>query len=123
MRRLPPMFTLTDTLFPYTTLFRSESVQVVEQPRPGRGREAAHRHHAQMRIAQHRRKPAGQRAVGQQRIEVKRMLRHGHVITPRGDGGVQIGKRFAVVEPGRSEEQTSELQSLMRNSYAVFCLK
>src|SRR3546814_10160805 len=36
-------------------------------------------------------------------------------------GGVEIG--FARAEPDRSEEHTSELQSLMRTSYAVFCLK
>ena len=86
----------------------AESVQVIEQPRPGRGREAAHRGHAQVRIAQHRRQPAGQRAVGQQRIEVERMFWHGHAITPRGDGGVQVGQRLAVVEPGNLRHHAVE---------------
>src|SRR3546814_8501890 len=71
MIRRPPRSTRTDTLFPYTTLFRSKSGEL-------------------------------------------RARRHAF-------GTVQIACRF--LANTRSEEHTSELQSLMRISYAVFCLK
>src|SRR3546814_3398206 len=48
--------------------------------------------------------------------------RHVQVRHHDGAGAGQAG-RHEGLEPGRSEEHTSELQSLMRNSYAVFCLK
>src|SRR3546814_2439950 len=89
MIRRPPRSTRTDTLFPYTTLFRSDH---------RRGRIGG-RHHVQQdgrfgAEGTHHRNPPGKLAT-QQVAE--------HV--------------------GRSEEHTSELQSLMRISYAVFCLK
>src|SRR3546814_8213177 len=89
MIRLPPRSTRTDTLFPYTTLFRSV-VEHVAQVRA----EAAHRLAAQVRGCSD----------------------HGH------DAGAvtQVLRGFP---SSRSEEHTSELQSLMRISYAVFCLK
>src|SRR3546814_10099651 len=99
MIRRPPRSTRTDTLFPYTTLFRSRAgfinPHVQRQPLvlrqiDGRGRGAVI----------DRGEPAGV-AV---REDVER---------PAGLPRVQI----------RSEEHTSELQSLMRISYAVFCLK
>src|SRR3546814_10184951 len=94
MIRRPPRATRTDTLFPYTTLFRSH---VGEHPAVGCvGAAIAHR--------QHRDLVAG------------RPLEKGI-----GDAG-----RIGVDHTGarlRSEEHTSELQSLMRISYAVFCLK
>src|SRR3546814_3085408 len=86
MIRRPPRSTRTDTLFPYTTLFRS-------------GRRAhARAQHRQRRIA------ARVRAAGRNRPSLPRRAR-----------GTGAGER--------SEEHTSELQSLMRISYAVFCLK
>src|SRR3546814_10046674 len=85
MIRRPPRSTRTDTLFPYTTLFRS-----------GDRLHAAH-------IAQ---SPAGMRLARRQRS--------------RANGTPRVGLVFT---RGRSEEHTSELQSLMRISYAVFCLK
>src|SRR3546814_2921637 len=78
MIRRPPRSTRTDTLFPYTTLFRSK------EPRC-------------QRIA----------ALGRQASWVSR----GWPLSPRSSS------------KWRSEEHTSELQSLMRISYAVFCLK
>src|SRR3546814_19453221 len=80
MIRRPPRSTRTDTLFPYTTLFRSAV---------GAGAD-----------------------ITAQRVAAVRQL-------PRNDYA-------RIYEPGcggRSEEHTSELQSLMRISYAVFCLK
>src|SRR3546814_16696996 len=90
--RRPPRSTRTDTLFPYTTLFRSEMV------RP----EAARRD-----------------------IELKIREQPGHVQRPMLRLG-RIDRRMAhqyIHDVERSEEHTSELQSLMRISYAVFCLK
>src|SRR3546814_4473794 len=85
MIRRPPRSTRTDTLFPYTTLFRS--------PR----RDRRHRQPRQPP------RPLGGRTAGE---PVPRR--------PAADGARH---------QGRSEEHTSELQSLMRISYAVFCLK
>src|SRR3546814_3375260 len=74
MIRRPPRSTRTDTLFPYTTLFRSHRPELVL-----------------------------------------------HVVEGvHGGGQAALGGRH---RPCRSEEHTSELQSLMRISYAVFCLK
>src|SRR3546814_21155838 len=78
MIRRPPISTRTDTLFPYTTLFRSS-------------------------------KPVLQKSAN--------FLRGGKCIIAVGCGFTPALKRI------RSEEHTSELQSLMRISYAVFCLK
>src|SRR3546814_2240396 len=88
MIRRPPRSTRTDTLFPYTTLFRSRprSPRGTLQPAPAHG-------------------PL--RALGPQPVE---------------DGGDQCRDAQPLVQ-ARSEEHTSELQSLMRISYAVFCLK
>src|SRR3546814_2295191 len=76
MIRRPPRSTLTDTLFPYTTLFRS---------------------------------PKAARHGGDRRAHL-------------GDASYAV-RAADTQRPIRSEEHTSELQSLMRISYAVFCLK
>src|SRR3546814_13864379 len=78
MIRRPPRSTRTDTLFPYTTLFRS----AIRAGYSGRG--------GPFRAA---------------------------------DETLSSGFRQPMRAAGRSEEHTSELQSLMRISYAVFCLK
>src|SRR3546814_16480583 len=94
MIRRPPRSTRTDTLFPYTTLFRSLFVASVLRRRTRRSAEGSAGH--ALRPQQHR----------------GRDQRH----HPRsGQGFERIWDR--------SEEHTSELQSLMRISYAVFCLK
>src|SRR3546814_6738829 len=91
MIRRPPRSTRTDTLFPYTTLFRSN-----QWP----GDRHLHRAEANDAITLFLHEPAGMAGEG-------RREGAGH---PRRRGR-------------RSEEHTSELQSLMRISYAVFCLK
>src|SRR3546814_8441489 len=80
MIRRPPRSTRTDTLFPYTTLFRSGGVVGAE---------------------------------------------HSRLLLTVADGGEAggIGAQRNQIVAHRSEEHTSELQSLMRISYAVFCLK
>src|SRR3546814_10798843 len=80
MIRRPPISTRTDTLFPYTTLFRSHQRRFLGIGRRGR-------------------------LAGRKRVRQRR------------------GRGAAASRHRRSEEHTSELQSLMRISYAVFCLK
>src|SRR3546814_3307426 len=94
MKRRPPRSTRTDTLFPYTTLFRS--VQLPALPRGKRARDMA--------IAL-----AGNRARGVRRSQQR-----------LGVDVVGIGEAGFLAEIGRAHV---ELQSLMRISYAVFCLK
>src|SRR3546814_4623111 len=114
MRPQPPVSTLTYTLFPYTTLFRSRR----ELPQPfdpvvARLRNPARRPAATMGFAW--------RCVGQGRHP-------GAVGQGIGAARDRAARRPSAVagdfdRPVRSEEHTSELQSLMRISYAVFCLK
>src|SRR3546814_8768257 len=94
MRRRPPRSTRTDTLCPYTTLFRSAGVA--------------------MRVF-----AAREQVVERLRAVADHLQAVDHVGLGEGDAG-----QFDVVRVVlRSEEHTSELQSLMRISYAVFCLK
>src|SRR3546814_1091513 len=106
MIRRPPRSTRTDTLFPYTTRFRARRVTA--------DREGAL--HARVRVA-------GNRAqhVVVARLECGQVER---LALPRPEvGGGDVGAGDGQVVRDRSEEHTSELQSLMRISYAVFCLK
>src|SRR3546814_6791318 len=95
MIRRPPRATRTDTLFPYTTLFRS-----------ARSRECdGQTEHDLDQLAEAARRVAeGEREAGGDDDDDRYDARHRPL-------------------DGRSEEHTSELQSLMRISYAVFCLK
>src|SRR3546814_1879709 len=85
MIRRPPRSTRTDTLFPYTTLFRSHRRPHLQLHAVDLRDRSVHDGHADLRLRGERRDPGPARR--------------------------------------RSEEHTSELQSLMRISYAVFCLK
>src|SRR3546814_16446004 len=99
MIRRPPRSTRTDTLFPYTTLFRSR--------RAAESRRCAARLGNRADGRSCLREPAARRSCG-----------------PACDGGVpEIAAGVGAATRQRSEEHTSELQSLMRISYAVFCLK
>src|SRR3546814_9201265 len=95
---LPPRSTRTDTLFPYTTLFRSHPANVVESPSAGLFGRCT------------RSSPAAGRGAGR--------ARHADQRSARPFGALRVFLRGL-----RSEEHTSELQSLMRISYAVLCLK
>src|SRR3546814_1755681 len=105
MIRRPPRSTRTDTLFPYTTLVRSGG-------RPGGHDRAAPRHGA----AHH-----GRRGRGDGRLCGPG--RHGGGADPATRPGPAGNAGRTGPGHRRSEEHTSELQSLMRISYAVFCLK
>src|SRR3546814_2458808 len=100
MIRRPPRSTRTDTLFPYTTLFRSR-----HQLRIVQGGELDEPH-----------------AVGEGTPHLGGHPQREPGLADAADPG-QGQDPAAREEPPRSEEHTSELQSLMRISYAVFCLK
>src|SRR3546814_7544372 len=97
MIRRPPRTKRTDTLFPYTTLFRSQRIE--------------HRFSApEASACQSGNFPSHMPAFADMSVRIDRAARH---------------RIPAIIEPfpSRSEEHTSELQSLIRISYAVFCLK
>src|SRR3546814_2193793 len=95
MTRRPPRSTRTDTLFPYTTLFRSPATR------------------ASLRAAIGDTPPSG---VARDPQAAGFRLQSLHWTTKKAAAQYRTST-------GRSEEHTSELQSLMRISYAVFCLK
>src|SRR3546814_1855196 len=98
MIRRPPRSTRTDTLFPYTTLFRSTpeaADDLIDDLRNGRRAHEVPKHGTLARVRQ----------------QIPQDRRAGNAVPGESE------------EPVRSEEHTSELQSLMRISYAVFCLK
>src|SRR3546814_5359393 len=137
MIRRPPRSTRTDTLFPYATLFRSGrvarelAIEIGEggaDAEPGRGR----RHRVEfnpldlrVRTGEHEIERLAEfehlkvAVIDIEGVDVEAEL----IVEPRG-----LGAEVEAVEPlgldeERSEEHTSELQSLMRNSFAGFCLK
>src|SRR3546814_9125914 len=113
MTRRPPRSTRTDTLFPDTTLFRAAID--AEQGGMGmnrRGVEALEIEQCHRRV-DHEAEDAGAQHVPEGDGD-KAHQRPFHSLHPRG---------AVLVAPMRSEEHTSEPQSLMRISYAVFCLK
>src|SRR3546814_9124500 len=97
MIRRPPRATRTDTLFPYTTLFRS-----LHRRRLSHRQRLSRQGPCQLRLQPP--EPAGHAAIADV-------------------AWISTAGRSAATAAGRSEEHTSELQSLMRISYAVFCLK
>src|SRR3546814_5277191 len=138
MIRRPPRSTRTDTLFPYTTLFRSRPEGNLGgagagcQPAGDYVRIAAA---AAQQIfeqdAMDDRQPCGA-----ERLQVDDAIAppaafddgrgHGTSVVRgifAGEAACLLGRPAAIDRPLRSEEHTSELQSLMRISYAVFCLK
>src|SRR3546814_6221749 len=106
--RRPPRSTRTDTLFPYTTLFRSPEPSC--DPAGGQVGDDAHELVEEEEIRELDRTET-QGVEVQQHQHPERAVREHEC--PIGGGHSDI----------RSEEHTSELQSLMRISYAVFCLK
>src|SRR3546814_1541937 len=112
MIRRPPRSKRMDTLFPYTTLFRSDPEEGLARRAEGVGQVELGHHHALEEVgglADHDGVDVG---PGHPRVLER----------PAGRLSHETGHRD-VAPGGRSEEHTSELQSLMRISYAVFCLK
>src|SRR3546814_2623603 len=114
MIRRPPISTRTDTPFPYTTLFRS--AQTTQRSCPAD--RAARRYRlpglAAFRFAR----------AASERSEAPCLCGRRQCRASASDRHVRGGNSYPLfqIRP-RSEEHTSELQSLMRISYAVFCLK
>src|SRR3546814_10295825 len=98
MIRRPPSSTRTDTLFPYTTLFRSNRDRRV------------HAAHFDAQVGGSGFDQGGD-ALGESEMHGRFRL------------SIDTGMKMEKMDVDRSEEHTSELQSLMRLSYAVFCLK
>src|SRR3546814_6115364 len=98
MIRRPPRSTRTDTLFPYTTLFRSTKRERLEEVE------------RELENPDVWNDPERAQTLGRERSLLDKTVNGIRALT-EGLGGAS------------SEEHTSELQSLMRNSYAVFCLK
>src|SRR3546814_5448036 len=109
MIRHPPISTRTDTRLPYTTLFRSAAVWIVKGLR-----------HCDIQVTVLWCDPHLQ-FVLMVDAKVDLLLACGHTV--RGLPRHLISKYEPISPKERSEEHTSELQSLMRISYAVFCLK
>src|SRR3546814_8822096 len=107
----PPRSTLTDTLFPYTTLFRSRRIG----DQLGRCLAIDDQDAAKHTMFAHQVFVGGYFAFTAFAFLVAAFVAVAALRARRQD------QRRG--EPGRSEEHTSELQSLMRISYAVFCLK
>src|SRR3546814_7969941 len=135
MIRRPPRSTRTYTLFPYTTLFRSLGrsgpARLLSRHRPsdefprGQGRQRKRRHAHEHRDAQRRLYAQGRHSAVQSRHAASRQ----RVPPPMAQrllagsrGQHDDGAEHLYQYQRRSEEHTSELQSLMRISYAVFCL-
>src|SRR3546814_8885671 len=100
MIRRPPISTRTHTLFPDATLFRS----IAEEAHPAFGVAHGFQHAAELGAGD----PAAQQEAA---------TKHRHRDHVKHDAGA------GCLDRERSEEKTSELQSLMSSSYAVFCLK
>src|SRR3546814_7617502 len=123
MIRRPPRSTRTDTLFPYTTLFRSASLPCTAFPM---------RCESLLPQTSASRFPIDRDALfalsqsaASLTVQPIRTISVGdgpslHCNRPPDPGGAS--HHLACRPPGRSEEHTSELQSLMRISFSVFCL-
>src|SRR3546814_5762223 len=111
MKRRPPRSTRTDTLFPYTTLFRSAASSLATL-------QSAARVFLFRDRGEITKFPRGRRGVLEQNFSRARPTRE------RGQYPFYYPTLHGQLHAAsRSEEHTSELQSLMRISYAVFCLK
>src|SRR3546814_5645944 len=112
MIRRPPRSTRTDTLFPYTTLFRSQAGTLDSPPIPVSSPSPEYPR------ASLRRRESGNVLL---RVHVSPDGVPRSIDLISGSGSRRLDR--AATDAVRSEEHTSELQSLMRISYAVFCLK
>src|SRR3546814_5924334 len=114
MIRLPPRFTCTDPLFPYSTLFRSSVWRVTMKSLTNQPM-----HFEVLALSLYAHIPGEIPAFVEAKNENSSCHSHGKLSSLSPFRRPNTGKR----PDARSEEHTSELQSLMRISYAVFCLK
>src|SRR3546814_1652279 len=125
MIRRPPRSTRTDTLFPYTTLFRSGDrwVQTL-MPKPRRQRLSPEESRARaVEAARALLLEHGPQGVTLKAVAARIGQTHANLLHHFGSAaGLQAAVMEEMGRHLRSEEHTSELQSLMRISYAVFCL-
>src|SRR3546814_8851291 len=136
MIRRPPRSTRTYTRFPYPTLFRSPGS--TESRRAGSSRRYSDRHKAasrrwawsllSLRLFLEPRQPLAPRQLGPHIIERQPGVGEQDEQVENEIGGLGHDRRWIVADRGddgldRSEEHTSELQSLMRISYDVVCLQ
>src|SRR3546814_5903489 len=125
MIRRPPRSTRTDPLFPYTTLFRSRRRTAPDgghdASRTRDLRRAYRSRQGNARASLHRLRAAVELARGHDRSAAPAADAAWRSAASRADHRAAAHPRAATAT--RSEEHTSELQSLMRISYAVFCLK
>src|SRR3546814_4532881 len=132
MIRLPPRSTRTDTLFPYTTLFRSWRRTLPRAPASRRvegdraqasARSGAHAVHQAIGQRDPGRRVSQRRCCGRERtcaVHPRNRVRGPRGGARRNPQGLPRGRDR---RGPKSEEHTSELQPLMRISYAVFCVK
>src|SRR3546814_4268301 len=106
MIRRPPRSTRTDTLFPYTTLFRSQKAEIF-----------CNDSNLNLILNHAKGAPVSNLAA------INKAIEDSHENLTRYDYRYFDFQTFKNLVEKRSEEHTSELQSLMRISYAVFCLK
>src|SRR3546814_2454617 len=134
MIRRPPRSTRTDTLFPYTTLFRSQSLSV-RRDSALRRRRLTSKWFGGRAWAEFGAPAAYLQPCQKFRLSYYSLTLHSYAgsvfRSPAPDDvtavpqKLSLGVLMGLADPpgNRSEEHTSELQSLMRISYAVFCLK
>src|SRR3546814_6426227 len=128
MIRRPPRSTRPDTLFPYTTLFRSPATpglhagRPAAQARPAAAGPGRQRHAARTAAGGQREESA--RHIGRTETAADPRAAHRHAGRAEyGQGLWREVRRHLSPAGERSEEHTSALQSLMRRSYAVFRVK
>src|SRR3546814_3742735 len=127
MIRRPPRSTRTDTLFPYTTLFRSREIRVLHSPRHDHRMtqvlETA-RAHQLFHLRTHGSSCFRDNSQNMRALDDHLRRLHAHALPLIHPHHARAAKSEAVghLNQCRSEEHTSELQSIMRISYAVFIL-
>src|SRR3546814_4263639 len=133
MIRRPPRSTRTDTLFPYTTLFRSGAGEALSQPLRTKGGEPTVTRLASAGLQLRRAEPGRMTRAAEQtflralsdsaniRLAAAAAFAHSSFYAKARADPVfakEMRRRFGSATTARSEEHTSELQSLMRISYA-----
>src|SRR3546814_8293708 len=133
MNRRPPRSTRTETLFPYTTLFRSCRPQfdpdndhwlALVRLRFDPHEADLGRRETRRRVREYRRRMRGWLYRGAEAVAIEGIVEYKHFLYESlMDINVLMWRGHDRAEVARSEKHKAELQALMRNPYAVFCLK